>query len=579
MELDQKIFKFFWNKLEQFKQKKDPPYTVYFDSIKEKIQFWARTISGYEIEIGVHKSNPYGGCCGNLFYYPEKVSLFTEELLNQQFYLYRTLYMCEILKQKIFLTESIDLNTNKQLSIKYFSLILNRIFSEYPLFIKIWEKINVLKSNENTLLYLTGLLYPTFMIRLPSQLKNQHITQTEKEIKTELKGTLNIDQNIEIIEENKEKIEEYTLMHNFEKIETIEEFLGNWRDLDGEDELEEHSLALDEVKHQFVIRTQEKIHSIFKTEFSLNGFQQEIEEQIFDRDNVIYYDEWDEKKRTYKKNYVKLYPLSYKDTNEKYYINTIQKYKNEIHKLKKIIHQFYNKTIIKNKQYDGIDIDYDSYVNFYSDLVSKKTPDERIYQNKLLKERDFAIILLLDQSLSTDGYVDNHRIIDLEKEAIIVLGEVLKQIPVYISIASFYSKTRNQIYYNVIKNFNESWDKALFKIGSIQPEGYTRIGAAIRHANTLINQFSYTKKWVILLSDGKPNDYDKYEGKYGIYDIKQAIREGRKNNIQYFGIALEKEAKFYLPLMFGTNHYKILNHPQQLLDTLTHLILKISYKD
>jgi Nitric oxide reductase activation protein len=185
---------------------------------------------------------------------------------------------------------------------------------------------------------------------------------------------------------------------------------------------------------------------------------------------------------------------------------------------------------------------------------------------------------LLDQSLSTDGYVENHRIIDLEKEALIVLGDVLKDIPIYISIAGFYSITRNQIYFNLIKDFKEPWDNAFKKIGAIQPQGYTRIGAAIRHANSLLNQFSYAQKWIILLSDGKPNDYDKYEGKYGIFDIQQAIREGRKNQIHFFGIALEKEAKYYLPLMFGQNHYKILDHPNHLFETLTTLILKISHQ-
>jgi len=284
------------------------------------------------------------------------------------------------------------------------------------------------------------------------------------------------------------------------------------------------------------------------------------------------------KKRKYNKNYVKVYPKFFKEMNENFYLKTINKYKNDIHKLKKIINNFYNKITIINKQFDGIDVDYDSYVDYFCDLSSKRTPDERIYQNKRLKNTNYSIVLLLDKSLSTDGYVENHRIIDLEKEALIVLGDVLKDIPIYISIAGFYSITRNQIYFNLIKDFKEPWDNAFKKIGAIQPQGYTRIGAAIRHANSLLNQFSYAQKWIILLSDGKPNDYDKYEGKYGIYDIQQAIREGRKNQIHFFGIALEKEAKYYLPLMFGQNHYKILDHPNHLFETLTTLILKISHQ-
>jgi nitric oxide reductase NorD protein len=576
MELDQKIFQFVYNQWSKFKQKKDPPYTVYFESLKDTIQLWVRVTTGYEIEIAVNGLNPYGGCCGFLFYYPEKISFFSEKDLNVQFYLFKTLYMSEILKNNLFLKENINFKKNTELSLQFFPFVLKNVFLEYPESQKIWKSISSILSDQD-LLYVSGLLYPKTMIHIKANSPTIDNHPLERNIQTEIHRSLNVD-NIELIEENKEKIQEYTLMHNFEKIETIEEFLGNWRNLDGEDELKEHEEALKEIKHQFMIRSTEKVHSIYKTEFSLNGYLGEVSDQILNDDYFIYYDEWDQKKRKYNKNYVKVYPKFFKEMSENFYLKTINKYKNDIHKLKKIINNFYNKITIINKQFDGIDVDYDSYVDYFCDLSSKRTPDERIYQNKRLKNTNYSIVLLLDQSLSTDGYVENHRIIDLEKEALIVLGDVLKDIPIYISIAGFYSITRNQIYFNLIKDFKEPWDNALKKIGAIQPQGYTRIGAAIRHANYLLNQFSYAQKWIILLSDGKPNDYDKYEGKYGIYDIQQAIREGRKNQIHFFGIALEKEAKYYLPLMFGQNHYKILDHPNHLFETLTTLILKISHQ-
>ncbi len=576
MELDQKIFQFVYNQWSKFKQKKNPPYTVYFESLKDTIQLWVRVTTGYEIEIAVNGLNPYGGCCGFLFYYPEKISFFSEKDLNVQFYLFKTLYMSEILKNNLFLKENINFKKNTELSLQFFPFVLKNVFLEYPESQKIWKSISSILSDQD-LLYVSGLLYPKTMIHIKANSPTIDNHPLERNIQTEIHRSLNVD-NIELIEENKEKIQKYTLMHNFEKIETIEEFLGNWRNLDGEDELKEHEEALKEIKHQFMIRSTEKVHSIYKTEFSLSGYSGEVSDQILNDDYFIYYDEWDQKKRKYNKNYVKVYPKFFKEMNENFYLKTINKYKNDIHKLKKIINNFYNKITIINKQFDGIDVDYDSYVDYFCDLSSKRTPDERIYQNKRLKNTNYSIVLLLDQSLSTDGYVENHRIIDLEKEALIVLGDVSKDIPIYISIAGFYSITRNQIYFNLIKDFKEPWENAFKKIGAIQPQGYTRIGAAIRHANSLLNQFSYAQKWIILLSDGKPNDYDKYEGKYGIYDIQQAIREGRKNQIHFFGIALEKEAKYYLPLMFGQNHYKILDHPNHLFETLTTLILKISHQ-
>ena len=80
---------------------------------------------------------------------------------------------------------------------------------------------------------------------------------------------------------------------------------------------------------------------------------------------------------------------------------------------------------------------------------------------------------------------------------------------------------------------------------------------------------------MILLSDGKPNDYDKYEGKHGINDTKQALRELKQNNINSFAMAIEAEARYYLPQMFGQNHYRILSEPNELLPTLIALFEKI----
>jgi len=83
---------------------------------------------------------------------------------------------------------------------------------------------------------------------------------------------------------------------------------------------------------------------------------------------------------------------------------------------------------------------------------------------------------------------------------------------------------------------------------------------------------------MILISDGKPNDYDRYEGKYGITDVKQALRELNMLQINNYALAIEASARYYLPQMFGVNHYEILTTPVELLQSLTKLYDKIKYK-
>ena len=112
----------------------------------------------------------------------------------------------------------------------------------------------------------------------------------------------------------------------------------------------------------------------------------------------------------------------------------------------------------------------------------------------------------------------------------------------------------------------------------MEPNGYTRIGAALRHSGALLNKRQTKNKWIVLISDGKPNDFDKYEGKYGINDVKQALRELNEKQINSYALAIEAKAKYYLPQMFGQNHYQILTTPSELLRSLVKLYEKIKHQ-
>ena len=100
----------------------------------------------------------------------------------------------------------------------------------------------------------------------------------------------------------------------------------------------------------------------------------------------------------------------------------------------------------------------------------------------------------------------------------------------------------------------------------------------MRHSGAMLDKRDTKNKWVILISDGKPNDYDRYEGKYGISDVKQALRELNQRRINSYALAIEAEAKYYLPQMFGQNHYQILTTPVELLQSLVKLYEKIKHQ-
>jgi len=217
----------------------------------------------------------------------------------------------------------------------------------------------------------------------------------------------------------------------------------------------------------------------------------------------------------------------------------------------------------------------DALTDLFVDVNSRQTPTEKVYLSKRKKEKDISILLLLDISLSSDGYAAGNRVIDVEKQVSILFGEILDEYNIDFSINCFYSKTRNHSSYITVKSFDEDWNQSKFKIGAVEPSGYTRIGAALRHSGALLSQRETKNKWVILISDGKPNDYDKYEGSYGVNDIKQALRELNEKHINSYALAIEAQAKYYLPQMFGQNHYQILTTPVELLKSLVQLYEKI----
>lgn len=94
------------------------------------------------------------------------------------------------------------------------------------------------------------------------------------------------------------------------------------------------------------------------------------------------------------------------------------------------------------------------------------------------------------------------------------------------------------------------------------------MGPALRHAHELLLNETASRKIVFLVTDGRPCDYDRYEGVYGIKDVKKAIETGRQHGIQTHAFAIEKRAAETFPQMFTRHHYDILPHPDALAKTM-----------
>ncbi len=558
--------------------------TVLLQDIQHRLTILARALTGDAIEV--FPAEREGGFKNNNFFFPASFSLFETVEQNLSYYFFRLLYLSvqKELKLNWFDDTEIECKEAQQKAFESSSLVLEKLFIQYPITKQLFHEFEIqlqrISSEKNPIDY--SWLFGKWMrtnVNLENKYPLEHFSEQVKKSQNEQTKTVVMSkaiENIVLIEVDKKQQEDYVMTHNFEKVETADEHSGVWRDFDGEDELEDHQEALDELNMKFVVRVDDTAHSIYHAKFTENT---NISESVtLTNANFHYsYNEWDFSKNEYKENYCKVYPIVQPSSDNVYYLKTIKDHSNTLQGLRKMLTSVNNKMQQVRKQTDGDEFELDALSDMYVDIHARRTPNENIYLSKRKKEKDISILLLLDVSLSSDGYADGNRVIDVEKQVSILFGEILNEYNIDFSVYGFYSKTRNFSSYVSLKEFDEKWSQTKYKISAIEPSGYTRIGAALRHSGYLLNKRQTKNKWVILLSDGKPNDYDKYEGKYGIFDVKQALHELKVNNINAFALAIEAQAKYYLPQMFGQNHYQILTTPVELLKSLVKLYEKIKY--
>ena len=560
--------------------------TVMLTSIKPRLTILARALTGNPIEI--FPAEREGGYKNNNFFLPISFAELPTKEENLTFYLFRILYLS--VQQRLNLNWTLEeqdqpLSLSQQKAFETSDDVLAILFEEFSIDKKFHTETKqhfIQKGNEKIAPDFSW-LYGKWMqnekeLKSDSVLENfsdKAKTANENKPLTTLKSKAV--EEVVTVELDKKQQEDYVLLHNFEKAETAEEFNGTWRDFDGSDELEEHQEALEELNMKYTVRVDDTAHSVYQSDFVENTTISESAE-IDANGFHLTYNEWDFSKRIYKENFCKVYPKSQQKTDSHYYKKTIAKNASTLLGLRKMLTNVNNKMQQQKRQTQGDEFDIDAITDLYVDVHSKRTPSENIYISNRKKEKDLSILILLDISLSSDGYAAGNRVIDVEKEVSILFGEILNEFNIDFCIDSFYSKTRNFSTYLTVKDFDENWNIAKNKIGAIEPNGYTRIGAALRHAGARLDTRNTKNKWVILISDGKPNDYDKYEGKYGVNDVKQALRELNNRNINSYALAIEAQAKYYLPQMFGQNHYQILTTPVELLHSLVHLYEKIKHQ-
>ncbi|RME22279.1 MAG: hypothetical protein D6798_16195 [Deltaproteobacteria bacterium] len=357
-------------------------------------------------------------------------------------------------------------------------------------------------------------------------------------------------------------------VHSFEKVEMAEPFNGTLRQLDGEDDLQAHLEALEEVPLGDLLRGGPQAHSLIQADIALDADIPDVAHVEAD-EPFESYDEWDGRRRRYRPGWCRVYPTALPRGDDAWAAAALQRHRRTVETLYGQVLRHRDRLRAAPRQADGEDVDIDAVTDAWATIAAGHSPTDRLYVRQARQERDLATTVLLDVSLSTDAWVDDRRVLDVARESVLVLGEVADRLGDALQVIAFASHTRHRVRAWTVRDWHEPWRIGRGRLGLLRPQGYTRIGPALRYATAQLCATSARHRLLLLVSDGKPTDYDRYEGRYGMADVRQALREAARAGVRTHALAIDAVAQDWLPAMLGPGAWSILPHPADLPAALT----------
>jgi nitric oxide reductase NorD protein len=288
----------------------------------------------------------------------------------------------------------------------------------------------------------------------------------------------------------------------------------------------------------------------------------------------VRYREWDEYANRYRPDEVTVRAGVARETDDRWAVDTLRTHAPLVRQIRGRFAPLRAHRARLRAQRSGDELDLDACVAALVEMRRGRVPDDRLYQLSKPARRTLAIMLLVDVSGSTTALLaDGRTVLDVERMTLLLASEALDELGDPYAVMAFSSSGRHDVTVDAIKTFAEH-DQALVRrrISALSSARNTRLGAALRHATTLLNAQPAERRLLLLLSDGQPNDVGGYQGSYAVGDSRRAVLEARASGVHAFCLTVDREEQEYLPLLFGTNGYRILREPSQLPAVLLQVV-------
>lgn len=506
-------------------------------------------------------------------YLPASLSCFSKKQDNEMLYFWLVAMMSKtIIKQNNLIIQNIK-NTNELLNTyegfnSFYERCSNELFENH-------EELSFIKSlNEKDLRNESTNIQPFYLWIYPALNSKKILEDFEDD--DELEGVKKDPSKTETLQMKKQvnkmddkKKTDGLLMFLPESLMSILEQVNVDRSED--DSFDEDALYNAEDLDEITLgRKKANLNARIKMDLDISSNSQEE----FPIGKGFFLDEWDYKKNAYLENYVKIKPI----------ITTNIKAISIPKRLTKIVKRVQNELdlmeldrIKKINLAYGDEVNIDSWID-YRGSRNKEGHNQKFFETFEKKTRDMSTLILADISLSTEaGITSEIRVIDMIKDGLMVFSEALERLQDRFAIYAFSSLKNTNVRFHIIKNFKEKYSNLIRgRIDAIKPGYYTRLGAAIRESTKILNNQKSANKLLLIISDGKPNDVDRYDGRYGIEDTKKAIMEAKKKGITPFCVTIDLEAKDYLTHLFGKNGFIVIRDTKKLPKVLPEIYMNLT---
>jgi nitric oxide reductase NorD protein len=292
----------------------------------------------------------------------------------------------------------------------------------------------------------------------------------------------------------------------------------------------------------------------------------EEDEDDFDGETYTYH-EWDSSAGDFRTSWCTVRHRDILKGDPSFIDDTLERYQGEVLLIRRQFERLRPDRIKRYfRQRDGDELDLDALTEAIVDARAGTPMRDNVFIRRDKKQRDVAVLFLLDMSDSTDQLVtESERVIDVEKQGLVLLSEAIDQLKDSYAIMGFTSRGRRFVDVFHIKDFADEFDEGVAgRIAGIEPCDYTRLGAALRHATERLARVDAGVRLLVLLSDGRPYDMGYGDLQYAMADTKMALTEAMRRGVKVFCITVDPEGPDYLEDMFGAHRFTVIQNVEHL---------------